>query len=225
MDGGRISCRCSLEGKRQEMCMVKLCKIVQVLNCLVLVFVFSKTSGNHHFSVLGGTRSNGKSSCQGLGEFKERAWFERMVVAIPPTERDLEHNGVWNDADAGTESVRRADDARIGDILELDLKEIVGTTHCSLWLLIRQGQEKGWRKRCVQRTVIRYLGGAKVAKLPLRSQSEESVVISALHRKGVVRGDIKLSNILLTQNKLVLCNFRTSAFVEEVVTQAPFPPR
>jgi serine/threonine protein kinase len=42
-------------------------------------------------------------------------------------------------------------------------------------------------------------------------------IVPELHRKGIIHGDITLSNMLLNaEDKLVLCDFGTSAFVDEV---------
>lgn len=51
-------------------------------------------------------------------------------------------------------------------------------------------------------------------------------IVPDLHRKGIIHGDIKLANMLLTgHNELVLCDFGTSAFVGEVHYPTAISPR
>jgi serine/threonine protein kinase len=42
-------------------------------------------------------------------------------------------------------------------------------------------------------------------------------IVPELHEKGIIHGDIKLSNMLVTaQHRLILCDFGTAAFVDEM---------
>jgi hypothetical protein len=76
----------------------------------------------------------------GIGGGRGIEDFERMDVGIPPIESDLdgtmegvEGGGCWDG--------ERAADARIGDIEEIDLKEIVGQIPWRLFM-IRHDQER-----------------------------------------------------------------------------------